>query len=133
MNMCYDGKTFENKTQLKQYVFEIFDKIYKNKDPVTMMNDNYNKLTELLRRHPDYMTKYYGKPINSFTFKLIDPQKPKATKKVYDLLLNDNETIPWTECITQTKRKKPEKKEQYCPHCNGLLPKSKAKQLKKNF
>ena len=114
----YDGQKFGSKMKMKQYVYEMFDKMWEmNLREITQGNQYYGKLFSLLQRHPDYNTLYNNRQIFKFTYK----SSTTGPKKVYELVLNEDEKVPWNECITQKKKKATEKKEKVCESCGAKL------------
>jgi hypothetical protein len=123
----YDGQKFGSKMKMKQYVYEMFDKMWEMNQggyggaehplEITQGNQYYGKLFSLLQRHPDYNTLYNNRQIFKFTYK----SSTTGPKKVYELVLNEDEKVPWNECITQKKKKATEKKEKVCESCGAKL------------
>lgn len=117
----FDGQVFGSKMKMKQYVYEMFDKIFNSAGGIPPAigrgTEYFGKLLSLLSRHPDYMEKYANKPLNMFLYK----QSTTGSKKIYDLVLNEDEKVPWNECITQKKKKATEKKEKVCESCGAKL------------
>jgi hypothetical protein len=81
----YDGKHFSSQIKLKEYVQGMFDEIHSKTNIVTEENEYYVKLCDLVKRHPDYMTRYSNRKIKSYLFKL---GWSATSKNVYHMTLN---------------------------------------------